>query len=291
MNSKRWRRPLVVSLGVHVLLALLIYLGSSSDEASSPGWQPLPVDDREIDVPIMDIFEAVELARPAVVQLAANPPIPAPTPTVEPPAPLAGQAAEAGVPGLPAGPTTRPETGPDAKQQTGSPFFPVPAAARSVVYVIDRSGSMGEHGRLARARRELEASLSRLPESARFQVIVYNRQAEPLRIGGRADLVPATIENVSQASRLLRDLVPEGGTEHFAALRKALHLRPDVIFFLTDADDLNPADVRALTELNQGRTAIHVIEMTLANRDRPDMPMHQLAHGNRGGYRAVAAGP
>ena len=70
-------------------------------------------------------------------------------------------------------------------------------------------------------------------------------------------------------------------------LQQAIRLRPDVIFFLTDADDLNPADVRALTQINAGRSAIHVVELTLENRDRLDMPMHRLASGNHGGYRAV----
>jgi hypothetical protein len=137
------------------------------------------------------------------------------------------------------------------------------------------------------ARRELEASLQRLPEAVRFQIVLYNRRPEVLRIAGRSDLVPATLENVSQATRLLREVVPEGGTEHFPALRQGLLFHPDVIYFLTDADDLNPADVQALTRLNQRRTAIHVVELTLVNHDRDEMPMHRLARDNRGGYRAV----
>src|SRR5262249_3744008 len=52
-------------------------------------------------------------------------------------------------------------------------FFQVSTQAQSVVYVIDRSGSMGNGGRMALARRELLASLDRLPVSARFQIIPY----------------------------------------------------------------------------------------------------------------------
>ena len=51
---------------------------------------------------------------------------------------------------------------------------------------------MGLNGGLAAARRELLASLARLPADCRFQVILYNRFAEPLPLGGGGALVPAT---------------------------------------------------------------------------------------------------
>jgi hypothetical protein len=163
----------------------------------------------------------------------------------------------------------------------------VPARGRSVVYVIDRSGSMGMDGRLALATQELFASLERLPPEARFQVIPYNRYAEPLRIGGRTDLLDATPENKRQAARLLLAVVPEGHTDHERALKRALALHPDVIYFLTDADDLKPEEVHAITQLNRGHSAIHAIELSTTHRGRPDMPMHLLAESNRGVYQAV----
>jgi hypothetical protein len=49
--------------------------------------------------------------------------------------------------------------------------------------------------------------------------------------------------------------------------------------------------VRIITRLNRGRAAIHAIELTTANRDRDDMPLHILARDNRGQYRAVALAP
>ena len=75
--------------------------------------------------------------------------------------------------------------------------------AKTVVYVVDRSMSMGFHA-LARARREVLASLRRLPPTARFQVIAYNREAEPLTIDGRSDLLSAdenTLRRVVDAVR------------------------------------------------------------------------------------------
>ena len=57
-------------------------------------------------------------------------------------------------------------------------FFQIVTQAKVIVYVVDRSASMGLNGSLAAAKRELLASLDRLPPSARFQVIVYNRTAQ-----------------------------------------------------------------------------------------------------------------
>jgi hypothetical protein len=164
-------------------------------------------------------------------------------------------------------------------------FFPAAGQARSVVYVIDRSMSMGLRGALDAARRELLASLGRLPEHVRFQVIVYNRTAELLAPG--ADLVEATDQNKRHTAARIESLCAEGGTSHLPALRKALSLAPEVIYFLTDADDLNPLEQQAVTHLNRGRCSLHVIELNTSHRDRPWMPLQQLAQHNRGTYRAI----
>src|SRR5919198_794363 len=49
-------------------------------------------------------------------------------------------------------------------------FFQIATEGKAIVYVIDRSASMGCNGFLAAAKRELLASLERLPSTARFQV-------------------------------------------------------------------------------------------------------------------------
>src|SRR5205085_8580754 len=118
--------------------------------------------------------------------------------------------------------------------------------------------------RLARARREVVASLRRLPPSARFQVVAYNRAAEPLPPG---DLLPATPDAIAAAERALEILEAEGSDNHGGALRRALAFAPDVIYFLTDADDLKPADVAAVTRLNKGRAVIHAVCLSAAPAD------------------------
>jgi hypothetical protein len=209
-------------------------------------------------------------------------PVPAEAPR-EPP----GGAAAPGPEG-PAGPTAsgaRPDAG-----RRATTFFQVPAEGAAVVYVIDCSASMGLNGGLTAARRELLASLGRLPESARFQVIAYNRTAYPLRLAGGSDLVPADDENRRETADLLARLRASGSTNHLEALRRALELGPDVIFLVTDADDLTPEQVRRVTQWNGDRAAIHAIELGGREDSRPGGPLETLARSNRGTYRFVPLG-
>ncbi len=165
--------------------------------------------------------------------------------------------------------------------------FAVGRPARRVVYVIDRSASMGLGGLLTAATRELHAALERLPVTTHFQVILYHDQAEAL-LRGPTELLPATTENVQRATQLLGEMRAEGGTNHLQALRLALSMAPEVIYLLTDADDLSDADRREVTRINlRTRAVIHTIELNLANRNRTNMPLQVLARDNRGRYQAV----
>jgi hypothetical protein len=169
---------------------------------------------------------------------------------------------------------------------TGS-LFPLPAKAARVVYVLDRSVSMG--AQLDRACQELLASLRRLPPAAHFQVIAYNNYVEPLRIDGRIDLLPADPAIIDKVARALDQLAATGGTDHTKALRRGLALHPDVLFFVTDADDLPFDQVESVTRCNRG-TVIHAIELTRLRHPRPDSPLAELARRNGGTSRRVWVG-
>jgi hypothetical protein len=163
-------------------------------------------------------------------------------------------------------------------------FFAVRAVGNSIVYVIDRSSSMGIDGRFDRAREQVIASLRQLPAEARFQVIAYDRTALTLRVGG-GGLASATPANVETAAAVLSAMAPEGATDHVRALRLALSLRPDVIYFLTDEDDLTAADVAEIRRLNGLKTSIHAL--CLVAPSAVDTPMQILARQNRGEFRVV----
>lgn len=174
---------------------------------------------------------------------------------------------------------------------TGGPAFcDVPIRGLRVVYVIDRSTSMGEDGGLERAKGAVRASLHQLPPEASFQLIFYDRHPEPLPLPGAPDLCSATDEHKQLALALLEREQAEGGTDHFPALRLALALHPDVICLLTDADDLRPEQIKAITALNHGKAIINTFELSLAHRGHAEMPLQQLARQNRGEYRAIGRG-
>jgi hypothetical protein len=157
---------------------------------------------------------------------------------------------------------------------------------RTVVYVLDRSLSMGPSGALWRAQQELLASLAQLPAGAHFQVILYNRQAEPLFIDGHAGFLPADQRTRDAVARELDRFPAAGNTDHVHALRKALLLRPDVLFLVTDANDLTDKEVLEITRLNISRTAIHTVQLT-RNRAGADDPLRRLANYNGGTFRCV----
>jgi hypothetical protein len=140
---------------------------------------------------------------------------------------------------------------------------------------------MGLEGRLERACAELQASLQRLPATARFQVIAYHRHAEELVGSG---LRPATSELIQSALVAVDRLKAEGGTDHTSALRTALALRPDVICFLTDDDELTPDQVREITRLNRAHSCIHALCFI---QPLGESSMPTLARLNRGEFRVI----
>jgi Ca-activated chloride channel family protein len=280
--GSRWRSALLASVALHGLAVA----GAAVWPCHIPVYTP-PAHGRK--APPGEAPEAFAFLLPKVPVIApAAPPSAAAVkpPTPVPPVPQKA-VTDAGPPVTPAPPG--PGSGPPGHGRRGPTFFQVEAGGDKVVYVIDHSMSMGLRGALAAAEAELLASLQRLPPTARFQVIVYNSTAGPL-LPTRPGWLPAVPENVTLVRRALENLRAEGGTHHDQALPKALALEPDVIFFLTDAADLNEADLRAVSSRNRGRSAIHVFELNAAHRGRPDTPLQLLARQNRGVYQAVALG-
>jgi hypothetical protein len=200
------------------------------------------------------------------------------------PLPAAPTGAESGAGGAGSAP------GVSVAPPAGSTVLPVPQRIGRVVYLLDRSISMSQHGALDRARRELALSLRALPAGTLFQVFAYNQFITPVLpvASGLAGADPGTIE---QAIRAVEDCPPSGGTGHVAALKRGLALRPEILFLLTDAltdsNELTDQDVAAVCRLNQGRTAIHVVELSRLTLESGDSPLARLAAATSGTYRRV----
>ena len=159
------------------------------------------------------------------------------------------------------------------------------------VYVFDRSGSMGGSGQnaLGAVKAELLKSLKQLDTVHQFQLIFYNERPvlfNPTGTPGR--LAFATEQNKQRAARFVESIVSDGGTAHEDALRMAIHLQPDVIFFLTDADDpkLSPAQLEKIRHLAAG-IIINAVEFGPGPKPDRASFLAELARQNGGGYTYV----
>jgi von Willebrand factor type A domain len=166
----------------------------------------------------------------------------------------------------------------------GTQFFGARDHAHSFAYVIDCSGSMTSHNALEVAKREMLASISQLSPDAQFAVIFYNFQARLLTDPqGRPGLMAATAPNKLRLQTQLATIAPDGSTDHMLALRAALKLKTEVIFFLTDADSMSNNDVNEILA-EVGTTRIQAVEFALGIEPPRRTPLGRLATTTGGAY-------
>ena len=169
----------------------------------------------------------------------------------------------------------------------GTEFFGTREHGRSFAYVIDCSGSMATRNSLEVAKRELLASLNVLPPDARFSVIFYNLKVRVFTDpGGQQGLMPATSANKARVQNQLRTVGPDGGTDHMLALRTALGLKPEVVFFLTDADLMSNNDVNEILA-EAGGSRIQAVEFGRGSDLGMETPLRRLATTTGGTYRYI----
>jgi hypothetical protein len=173
--------------------------------------------------------------------------------------------------------------------------------ARTIVYVIDASGSMISH--LQIVVDELSRSLQGLNSKQSFSVIFFQRN-DALAVPPANQLLPATDQDKRKTLEWIRDnIVPQGRSNPLAALTLALGHKPDVIFILSEnitgsgefeidqrdllakLDQLNPLDPSS----GRRRTQINCVQFL-----EPD-PLDTLKiiaerHGGPNGYRFLSRG-
>ena len=204
-------------------------------------------------------------------------------------------------PGLAAGaggPTSLPATGAvgevadpgalaGAAKRGVTEFFGIRAEAESFVYVVDCSGSMLGDGKFKVAKRELLSSLATLGPRQRFQIIFFNDVPKAMAEKARREdgFYPAIGSNKTGAAQFVASVRADGGTGQVAALRAALELKPDAVFFLSDANSpINARDLAAIRRANRAGSRIHCVEF-----GRNDLllegKLEALARDNGGGYQ------
>ncbi len=172
------------------------------------------------------------------------------------------------------------------KAQTS--VFGVTGTGSRFVYVFDRSESMlGYQGRpLASAKYELKESLTDLGERHEFQIIFYNNRTTVLNPWHPQPprMMSGSETNKTIARGFVSGIRATGGTRHMEALRLALAMGPDVIFFLTDAAEpvLSDADLSRLKRLNSSATSINTIEFGIGPFSGRGNFLVRLAKQNHG---------
>ena len=175
----------------------------------------------------------------------------------------------------------------------GAAFMGVRDEGTKVVFVIDASGSMSAHNSMQVAKSSLISSLQALEETQQFLIIFYDNNPVVLNLKGdtQSRLYTANESNKNMARQKLSAIHPGSGTKHVPALEMALRLQPDVIFFLTDAQEppIYPAELEDLKRMNTKKTRIHAIEFgvgpEIGETTYPSNFLRKLSRQNGGSYR------
>jgi hypothetical protein len=176
---------------------------------------------------------------------------------------------------------------------TTTMLFGISGSGSSFVYVFDRSDSMNGYGGkpLRAAKSELIRSLKTLTDRQRFQIIFYNDQPKPFTLAGLPmQMLNGDESHIGLAEGYIRSIAAYGGTEHESALKLALRMGPDVIFFLTDAriPRLSVGELREIKgRADSAGTTIHCIEFGPEPVAPADSFLRDLAVQNHGEYRYV----
>ena len=170
-------------------------------------------------------------------------------------------------------------------------LFGVEAAGYRFVYVIDRSESMGGSGptALKAAKAALLASLNDLHETNQFQIVFYNEKPSVFNpTGDSRRALFATEQNKAAAEKFVDSITAFDGTAHDAALMLAVRLHPDVIYWLTDADEpkLSAAQLARLERLTAG-IIVNAIEFGSGPQPEGENFLVQAARQSGGTHRYV----
>jgi len=161
-------------------------------------------------------------------------------------------------------------------------FFGVPTdQPRRLVYVLDRSGSMTCS--LDFVKYELQLSIRELRDDQQFQVL-FMSSGPPFEMRPRG-LVPATDNYKATACQFIDAIIPQGEIDPGPAMQRALELKPDAVYMLTDGE-CDRSLVEFIRQKNPGRkVAIHC--MLFLYRLGEDV-LKEIAAENHGVYKFIS---
>ena len=173
----------------------------------------------------------------------------------------------------------------------GTSFFGISAKGRRFAYIVDRSGSMSQSGKMSVAKRELAQSIQSLPDYAHFYVVLFSSGI----------VEPSTQNGWTQARRTMvtrfiawlngsRDAEPTGGTQPRPAFVQifSLDVRPDVIYFLTDGEISN-FTAEEVAQMNGNGRRVVINTIAFGDPTSQDL-LKRIAEQSGGVYRFVPSG-
>jgi hypothetical protein len=166
-----------------------------------------------------------------------------------------------------------------------------PAKARSVVFVIDTTGSMitsidDVHDEVSRAIRDLDPA-------QRFTIVAEgDNKVQRL---GRA-LVNASDSNKAAAIDMLDNLLPHGSGDFKDGMKEALILRPDVVWIVSDGDVGGPKEEAPILAMARSFSGSVHVNTTLAMVSKASdgqaaVFLWELAHAGGGVCYGVDGAP
>lgn len=156
--------------------------------------------------------------------------------------------------------------------------------ARSVVYVMDRSGSMVDTFSLL--KRELMKAIGTLNDDQQFNLIWFNDSRRADEWSPR--MRQATQDSKSAVFDAIERITAEGQTAPVNAIRQALAYRPDVIFLLSDGDfsEENETILKMIRQMNRTRRTI-VNTILFNTTGTGEEILRRIAEENRGEFKVV----
>jgi von Willebrand factor type A domain len=165
----------------------------------------------------------------------------------------------------------------------GVGFFGTRARAETVIFIVDMSGSMEGH-RFDRAVEELIHSLNLLQPTQKFFIFFYNGVTYPMFEQRNPKLLAATSGNRAKATKWIKAFHPEGDTAPEDAIERALKMKPQVIYFLTDGEIPNTTRSTAQRFNTEHKTVIHTIAFEYEGGAEQ---LRGIAVDSKGKYRFV----
>ncbi len=168
---------------------------------------------------------------------------------------------------------------------TGPQFFGLGGSAKEakrIIYIVDRSGSMLDTFQFV--QQELRRSIEALRRSQKFHVIFFNdgRPLEP----PPQHLVSAIDKRKEAFFEFLGAVQPSGGTAPATAIKRALSLKPDLVYLLSDGVDFDPQLLQNIAAWN---AKVDAKIFTIAYVDRAGRKiLEAIARDNNGNFTFVS---